>query len=75
MPTIALHSQVVSFPSANRKRRLQIDRLWELLRVWGRRVRDRSELKIYMEMQSGSGDTGIFIADAQQELSKQFWQP
>lgn len=67
MRTIALHSQEATSP--NRRRRLQIDGLWELLRIWVRRVRNRSELQNYMEMQSASGDTGIFIADAQQELS------
>ena len=65
MRTIALHSQEATAP--NRRRRLQIDGLWELLRIWVRRVRNRSELQNYMEMQSASGDTGIFIADAQQD--------
>ncbi len=75
MHPIALHSREPAFASDNRRLHLQIDGLCELLRIWGWRVRERSQLKKYMESNAGTGDTGIFIADAQQELCKYFWQP
>jgi uncharacterized protein YjiS (DUF1127 family) len=75
MSSTALHVHQSFLASARRRWRLRIRGLWGSLRIWVRRVRERSELARYMEMHSGiGGDTGIFIADAQQELSKHFWQ-
>ncbi len=76
MSSTALHYRKSLFAPANRRRSLRKYALWDLLRVWVRRARGRSELRRYMEMHFGIGeDTGIFIADAQRELSRRFWQP